>query len=667
MRRVLHVAKTHLDVGFTDTAAAVRRRYLEDFFPRAVDVAAELRRRGGPARLRWTTGSWILAEALEDARGAHRDALVAAVEAGDLCWHAMPFTTHTEFAPRSLLDHGLSISAGLDRRFGHRTRAAKLTDVPGHTRGLVSLLASHGVELLHVGVNPAATAAAVPLRFRWRDVAAPGAPELLVMYQPGGYGAEQQVGDTVVAIDLTGDNLGPPSADVVEARFADLAARHPGADVVAATLDDVADATAAVADELPVVEAEIGDAWLHGVGSAPRTTAGFRALARQRDAWLDDGTIAADDPAVAAASTRLLLVAEHTWGLDQKVHWPDTTAWTNDELAAARRRPDTVAFEASWDEAEGYLDEYVAGLPATVREAAADELATVREPSPVLGEELHRLVPLRAAAGAEVVGLDVGGFRLRVDTATGEIVGCCDPRGREWASPDAPLGAFSVQAFDAQDYERWFATYNAPTVAEDEWWARWDNTKPGLERTDARSATWRPSAATVWAAPAGDRAVVALAAPQQHCEVWPGEVTVVLNALDDRLLMELRWSNAPASRWPRAVWWSFTPVVADPTRWRMSKLGEWVDPADVVADAGAALHVVDRVSHPEGVELVPLDTGLVAPGARRLLEWGRAPADPAGGWHLCCHANLWGTNFPMWVTGDARFRVELELGGAYGR
>jgi hypothetical protein len=220
--RVLVVSKTHLDVGFTDVAAAVRDRYLVDFFPRAIAVGRELRALGGPERLCWTTGSWILHEALEAADAAQRADLEHAVEVGDLAWHALPFTTHTELADRSLVEHGLSISARLDDRFGRTTRAAKLTDVPGHTRGLVSLLSAAGVDLLHVGVNPAAAAPEVPERFRWRDDAAAGSPEVAVMYQSGGYGALQVLEDgrTAVVIEMTGDNIGPPSAEDVATTWA---------------------------------------------------------------------------------------------------------------------------------------------------------------------------------------------------------------------------------------------------------------------------------------------------------------------------------------------------------------------------------------------------------------------------------------------------------------
>ena len=73
------------------------------------------------------------------------------------------------------------------------------------------------------------------------------------------------------------------------------------------------------------------------------------------------------------------------------------------------------------------------------------------------------------------------------------------------------------------------------------------------------------------------------------------------------------------------------------------------------------MHVAERLEHPDGVRLELLDTGLVAPGAPRLLVADDAPVDLSVGWHLCVLANLWGTNFPMWNEGSGRSRVELRL------
>jgi len=685
VRVVLHVAKTHLDVGFTDLAAAVRRRYLDDFFPRALEVAEQLRACGGPARLRWTTGSWILTEALDAADPRQRRRLDTAIEQGDLCWHALPFTTHTEYADRSLLQHGLSLSADLDRRYGHRTRAAKMTDVPGHTRGLVSLLADAGVDLLHIGVNPVAAAPRVPLQFRWRDTAAapsgtstasgassaatargtPGAaPEVSVMYQPGGYGDVQIVAgtDVAVSVDLTGDNLGPRGADEVVATFEALAQRFPRAEVRAATFDDVAEVMAAAAAHLPVLTEEIGDSWIHGTGSDPQMTAGFRALSRTRRSWFDDHRIDVDDPGLRRASTRLLLVAEHTWGMDQKTHWPDVEHWSVEELASVRAEPATQRFESSWREQRDRLHEFVdelarSGHPGLAAEAADALAATAAVHTPT--------DHLTARSHDETIPL--GPWQLQLDDS-GAVVGFVGADGRRWASDAAPLLQVGQRTFDAQDYERWYRTYNSSTTPPDEWWARWDNTKPGLEHTAARSQWWSPTLVGAWSGDdeAGASVVIdqridaAASDPISTPELW--RTTLRWDRGEPgRLRAELCWFALRAARWPTAMWWRVAPLGVDPAGWTMTKLDEQVSPFDVVAGGGRTLHVADRLIHSDGPTIDLIDVGLVAPGEPRLLEWDDQPIDLSAGWHLCLLANLWGTNFPMWNEGDGRCRITLEL------
>ena len=56
--------------------------------------------------------------------------------------------------------------------------------MPGHTRGIIPLLAEAGVTFLHIGVNPGSTVPSVPPLFRWQDDGA----ELMVMYESG-YGS----------------------------------------------------------------------------------------------------------------------------------------------------------------------------------------------------------------------------------------------------------------------------------------------------------------------------------------------------------------------------------------------------------------------------------------------------------------------------------------------
>ena len=56
-----------------------------------------------------------------------------------------------------------------------------------------------------------------------------------------------------------------------------------------------------------------------------------------------------------------------------------------------------------------------------------------------------------------------------------------------------------------------------------------------------------------------------------------------------------------------------------------------------------------------------LDSPLVAPGQRSLLDFNNRQPDMREGVHFCLYNNLWGTNFPMWFEEDCRFRFILDL------
>ena len=69
MQKVIVVSKTHLDLGFTDYAEHIYHKYLDEFIPNAVSIANELNA-DGSKRFVWTTGSWLLKEALKNGKRA---------------------------------------------------------------------------------------------------------------------------------------------------------------------------------------------------------------------------------------------------------------------------------------------------------------------------------------------------------------------------------------------------------------------------------------------------------------------------------------------------------------------------------------------------------------------------------------------------------------------
>src|SRR6202140_2263075 len=109
----------------------------------------------------------------------------------------------------SMISGSIGLSQALDRRFGGTTTGAKMTDVPGHTRGLIAPLAAQGVKFLDIGVNDASTPAEVPPLFLWKD---PGGSALVVMYHHG-YGGVGRGPDSdlAVAMVVRAHGTGPPT------------------------------------------------------------------------------------------------------------------------------------------------------------------------------------------------------------------------------------------------------------------------------------------------------------------------------------------------------------------------------------------------------------------------------------------------------------------------
>ncbi|MGI6237453.1 MAG: DUF5054 domain-containing protein [Candidatus Excrementavichristensenella sp.] len=347
IKEVYLIFKTHLDIGFTDLAQNVVKNYLDNFIPNAIKRGYELR--GTDTPYVWSVGSWILNEALK----ADKDGTVeCAIRDNLIAWHGMPYTSFTESMSAELMDYALSISANLDARFGKTTIAAKMSDVPGHTKALIKPFCKHGIKFLHLGINEAYPLPDVPPVFRWRN----GNDEIIVMYQVG-YGKEMAFDDFAIAFGFTIDNTGPQSVEEIQAIYADLHARYPDAVIYPATLNDAAKALESIRETLPIVTAEIGDKWIQNVGTDPKKVSIYKELLRH----IEKNGIQAD------ISDSLLVIPEHTWGADMKTFFPNYVDYSVEELAKLKDNPHRKLFEQSWQEKRDCLDKAQKALGTNYR------------------------------------------------------------------------------------------------------------------------------------------------------------------------------------------------------------------------------------------------------------------------------------------------------------
>lgn len=229
--RIAVVFKTHLDIGFTDFSKKIFRRYIDEYIPTALRMAKQTRNR--PQRFVWTTGSWLAYRFLEEAPASQRRLMEEAIREGDFHWHALPFTTHTDLIEQDLFRLGLEFSRQLDERFGRKTIAAKMTDVPGHTIALLPLLAKAGVKFLLLGVNPAGPVPRVPPIFVWRN----GKSEIVICYEKSSGAAVRLPGTKALSVNLTGNKLGLQDQPQIDRVYETLRNRYPFASLEPASLN----------------------------------------------------------------------------------------------------------------------------------------------------------------------------------------------------------------------------------------------------------------------------------------------------------------------------------------------------------------------------------------------------------------------------------------------
>lgn len=499
IKEVLLIFKTHLDVGYTDYAKNVIDTYLTGFIPGAIKTGYELKDTDTP--FIWSVGSWLIWEGLKRDKDK---TLENAIKDGVIAWHGLPFTTHTESMNEKLFEYGLSLSKELDKRFGKKTIAAKMTDVPGHTMGMIPHMSKAGIKFLHIGINDATPLPPVPPLFKWRC----DGEEVVVLYQQA-YGLTEEFEDFALCFAHTHDNLGTQSIQQIKDIYAELRTKYPQAEIKAATLDDVAERILALPD-IPVLEKEIGDTWIHGIGTDPKKLGMYRELLRKIEGM---------DTAHYDFSDNLLLLPEHTWGMNLKRYFPDAETWYNEDLKKLEGDERRMAFEKSWDEQREY----------------------VRKTEKLLG-----------------VAVD---YRLEEP----------DLDGYQATSVSEPGFEISWQIFDRTDYQRYMDKYIKLTV-ENVGWCIWDFIKLGMPEYEggiypaAPCEVYKKGDSILYKLEFEDGAAKKYGLPYIWAEFCGGK-------------LELRWFGKEASRLPQACWLKFKGFEES---WEIEKLGKWTKPENIL-------------------------------------------------------------------------------------
>ena len=675
MKKVYVVSKTHLDLGFTDYAENIRRKYIDEFIPSAVSLAEQVNIKT-EKRFIWTTGSWIIKEALNGSDKEKREKLIKALKNGNIVPHAMPFTTHSELFDEDTFDFGLTIVDEIDKIRGRKTVAAKMTDVPGHTKAIVPLLAKHGIKLLHVGVNGVSAVPEVPECFLWKC----DDSEIVVIYS-GDYGGAFRCDlvDEVLYFDHTLDNSGAPSPDKVIEKLEKIRNEFSGYEVTAGTLDDFAEVIWTVKDKLPVIEGEIGDTWIHGSAADPYKSAALRELMSLKRQWLKDGSMTRMSEEYIGFSDALLCIGEHTCGMDSKMYFSDYENYLKADFQKARRNdqvtvkhplrgfPQGMIFrsvaagkeraysviEKSWQEQRAYIDQSLSCLSDEHKAQAEAALKTLRPES-----------PYDVSAYKKFDGKGkLSDFALELNEFGG--IGRLTYKGSEIIKEnDRPL--LEYRSYTSRDYDFWFTHY-ARNMKTNGGWGYPDFGKPLLKYYDKKYPNgqfyYSMTDARISESETKTQIYVNLKCDKVLSEKLgaPRKAQVIYTLDASGLTFDLSWFGKDANRSPEAI---FLHLYPNADEFTLIKLGCEIDYNSTVSMGGRNLHAVQkcRMKNDGGdFELCNQHSPLISIGQGKILEYDNKIESPQkdGISYVLCN-NVWGTNFPLWYEDNARFEFKIR-------
>ncbi|MFC5449535.1 glycoside hydrolase family 38 N-terminal domain-containing protein [Paenibacillus aestuarii] len=390
LEKIYVVFKTHFDIGFTGWVSDVVERYRTEMLQDVIDICDRTQDHAEHEKYVWTMSSWPLLQSLEGSSEADQLKAQELIQKRQLIWHKLPYTTHTEFCGLEEWIRGMYVSRALTEQYGYDPKDAKMTDVPGHTWSVPSLLKKAGVQILHMGCNPASTPPDVPPVFFWEG---PDGERLLTLYAKGSYGTGILPPDdwehpVWLAMIQTSDNHGPHDASIIEEMKASIAAKGLKAELHIGSLGDFAEDFLSRGPNLPVVRGDLADAWIHGVGTAPKQVSRVREMrgrlaaaesALSVDAILEGTEISREAKiSIDKSYEHTLLFGEHTWGMDCKTFLFPREGYDKQSFLKEKRSERYQRMEHSWQEQIDYLNRAELELEnamAAIGGAVADEVA----------------------------------------------------------------------------------------------------------------------------------------------------------------------------------------------------------------------------------------------------------------------------------------------------
>lgn len=706
-KKIIVAFKTHFDIGFTGLAKEIVAKYGTEMMDSVLRVCEGTAENPKGKRFVWTMSAWPLLQSLENAAPEDRVRAEKLAREGRLVSHALPYTTHTEFMGFEELCRVFSFVKEFSERYSlDFPVSAKMTDVPGHTWFLPTLLSGAGIKFLHLGCNSCCRSPKVPLFFWWEGI---DGSRVLTMYNTT-YGSsilppKGWKYPVWLSMQQTNDNIGPQGCGVIDELETRLKESGTDGEIFVGTMDDFYREIAACdLSDLPVVRGDLADSWIHGVGTYPMEVSALRRarseiLALESFAAASGKSDEAFQKTVDDAFAAAQLFGEHTWGLDVKITLGYDRKYKKSEFKTWRENKAPKRMELSWNEQRGRVRDVERGVKKATELVKGEkrvafnplarpydgytQTAKNEKSFSACGKNYSRLclnalsstaferaaveadVPTMSETNEEIIAQNAC-LRLVIDKKSGEIKEFRElAMGRNWLKGKSEYAYDVIGSKRINDFIRDYCSRFSDWVVNDLGRMSYPEDMPSM-RFGTRSVK-------VEAVGAGIRVTFLPTKKSSFTEYGNAEkIEVDFVLLGNRLNVTLKLCAKQATPFVESGSFGFT-INAENPNYRINKVGSAVDPKkDIVDNANHAIYCLENFvdvieADGSGVAIVSRDAPLFSLGKNNVYLYRkkyRAPKETKILFNL--FNNAWGTNFPQWMEGDYTYEFDLIPHGEEG-
>ncbi|ARF11993.1 glycoside hydrolase family 38 [Klosneuvirus KNV1] len=562
-----------------------------------------------------------------------------AIYQGQITWHAFPFNTHMEMQNGFMVDNQIKFVHALDDEFNlpHKTVISQ-RDVPGMTAGAIPVFLRNGIKAVSIGVNAGASAPNVPPIFRWKHPYNPNC-EIIGLLHPGGYGGFL-IKDAVIIPDFDDilvfywrtDNTGGGNHFEITNITNMIQKEFPNATVFPSSFEKyIASLDANIIKKLPIVQAEIGDSWIHGTASDPKKLQYYRNIIKTKNIKLLE-------------MFKLLKVSEHTFGVEQNHYLDDNINWDNDSFNRLKTYPEYQLMAKSWIEQRNYLS--LDKFKDFYKELDNLHLQYLNITQPIVINP--KLIQSCNGWNLSIINGDTNLIHHNMKFNIG----------------------FSHQTLDEMDMDNYVNEYCYESNCPD--WFNIDFGKPGLSLVRTKSGIFKPIFLKGWKSL--NQCQYLLQYQLSGTELYGPPEMIYLNIklFNQTANLSLILLNKTSSRMPEAFWFSINPYFENINNdnWFVHKVDSLIPINSAVNKGTMHLHGINQgvyyLNKTNTLQIYSEDAGVVSLGIQQPFATPFKKINITDGIHFLLYTNVWNTNYASWypfTEGDEnlvyRFAINL--------